>query len=353
MATLFSTPLQLRGLALSNRLFMPPMCQYSATDGLPDDWHWQHYVTRALGGVSLIVIEATAVSPEGRISPADLGLWNDAQRDAFKPLVEAIHAAGARVAVQLAHAGRKASTSIPWLGKGQVPETAGGWGTIAPSAIPFDPADSVPQAMDQGDIDRVKKAFGDAARRAVEAGFDAVELHAAHGYLVHQFLSPLSNARTDQYGGDLSGRSRLVRELVPLVRCELPATMPLLIRVSATDGLPGGWDVDECATVLKGLQLEGVDFVDVSSGGLAPGARMTLGPGYQVGFAGRIRAATGLPTGAVGLITSAEQVEQILISGSADAVSLGRLLLRDPYWPARNLAPEARRVPGQYLRAFS
>ncbi|OHD22509.1 MAG: oxidoreductase [Spirochaetes bacterium GWB1_59_5] len=353
MPTLFSTPLRLRGLELSNRLFMPPMCQYSATDGLPNAWHRQHYLTRALGGVSLIVIEATAVSPEGRISPADLGLWNDAQRDAFRPLVDAIHGAGAMVAVQLAHAGRKASTSIPWLGKGQVPESAGGWGTIAPSAIPFDPADSAPRDMDQGDIERVEKAFGDAARRALEAGFDAIELHAAHGYLVHQFLSPLSNLRSDAYGGDLAGRSRLLRELVTIVRRELPATMPLLVRVSATDGLPGGWDVDECAAVLKALKSDGVDFVDVSSGGLAPGAKMILGPGYQVGFATRIRAATGLATGAVGLITSAEQVEQILIAGSADAVSLGRLLLRDPYWPARNLAAEARRVPGQYLRAFS
>lgn len=353
MPTLFSTPLRLRGLTVSNRLFMPPMCQYSAADGMPDAWHHQHYVTRAIGGVSLIVIEATAVSPEGRISPADLGLWNDAQRDAFRPLVDAVHAAGAKVAVQLAHAGRKASTSIPWLGKGQVPESAGGWGTIAPSAIPFDPADSTPRAMSQADLERVKKAFGDAARRAVEAGFDAVELHAAHGYLVHQFLSPLSNTRDDRYGGDLPGRSRLVRELVTVLRRQLPDSMPLLIRVSATDGLPGGWDVDECAAVLEDLKPEGVDFVDVSSGGLAPGAKMTLGPGYQVGFAGRIRAAAGLPTGAVGLITSAEQVEQILISGMADAVSLGRLLLRDPYWPARNLAPEARAVPGQYLRAFS
>ncbi len=353
MSTLFSTPLQLRGLTVSNRLFMPPMCQYSASDGFPNAWHHQHYVTRALGGVSLIVIEATAVSPEGRISPADLGLWNDAQRDAFKPLVEAIHAAGAKVGIQLAHAGRKASTSIPWLGKGQVPASAGGWLPIGPSALPFDPADSTPRVMDQAEIERIQNAFGAAARRAVEAGFDAVELHAAHGYLVHQFLSPLSNVRGDQYGGDLAGRSRLVRELVALLRAQLPEAMPLLVRVSATDGLPGGWDVDDCATVLSQLKTEGVDFVDVSSGGLAPGAKMTVGPGYQVGFAGRIRAATGLPTGAVGLITSAEQVEQILISGSADAVSLGRLLLRDPYWPARNLAPEARHVPGQYLRAFS
>jgi len=353
MPSMLSEPISIRGVRFGNRLFMAPMCQYSAVDGLPNDWHLRHYVERAIGGVSLVVVEATAVSPEGRISPSDLGLWNDAQRDAFRPLVDAVHAAGARVAVQLAHAGRKASSAVPWKGTGKVPLSEGGWRVMAPSAIPFDETYDLPHAMVNGDMERVERSFAAAAKRAVEAGFDAVEIHAAHGYLVHQFLSPLSNEREDGYGGNLEGRSRLVREIVPLVRRSLPDSMPLFIRVSATDWMDGGWNPDECAEVLNAVKADGVDFVDVSSGGLVPGAKMPVGPGYQVGLAARIRAATGLPTGAVGLITQAEQVEQILLSGSADAVSLGRLLLRDPYWPARHLAPESRRVPSQYLRAFN
>ncbi|MBU0926465.1 MAG: NADH:flavin oxidoreductase/NADH oxidase [Spirochaetes bacterium] len=353
MQTLYSRPLTLRGLELKNRIFMAPMCQYSARDGMPGAWHLRHYVERAIGGVALVVIEATAVSPEGRISPADLGLWSDEHRDAFAPLVAAIHEAGAKVAVQLAHAGRKASTAVPWLGKGLVPEADGGWEVIGPSAARFDDSYPMPREMGPGDIERVELAFAAAARRAVEAGFDAVELHAAHGYLVHQFLSPLSNRRADGYGGSLEGRSRLLREIAPAVRGVLPDSMPLLARVSATDWIEGGWDVEECSATLNAVKAAGVDFVDVSSGGLSPAAKMPVGPGYQVGLASRVRAATGLPTGAVGLLTTPEQIEQALVTGSADAVSLGRLLLRDPYWPARQLPAEARTPPAQYLRAFA
>lgn len=353
MAVQFSESIRLRGLELPNRLFMAPMCQYSAVDGMPADWHMRHYVERALGGIGLVMLEATAVLPEGRITPADLGLWCDAHRDALRPLVAALHGAGARVGVQLAHAGRKASTAVPWLGKGSVSALDGGWTTVAPSAEAFDETMAVPMALDDSGIDRVVRAFGDAARRAVEAGFDTVEIHAAHGYLIHQFLSPLSNKRGDAYGGSLAGRSRLVHDIVDSVRSSIPDSMPLLIRVSASDWISGGWDVEQCSSVVRDLSTKGIDFVDVSSGGVAPGASMPVGPGYQVGLAFALRSATGLPTGAVGLITTAEQIEQILLSGAADAVSLGRLLLRDPYWPSRNLPADRRRVPSQYLRAYA
>lgn len=353
MAIRFSESIRLRGLELPNRLLMAPMCQYSASDGMPADWHMHHYLERALGGVGLVMLEATAVLPEGRITPADLGLWSDVHRDALKPLVAALHDAGARVGVQLAHAGRKASTAVPWLGKGSVPVGDGGWTTVAPSAEAFDQTTAVPMALDGSGIARVVRAFGAAARRAVEAGFDTVEVHAAHGYLIHQFLSPLSNKRSDAYGGSLAGRSRLAHEVVHAVRSDIPDSMPLFIRVSASDWIAGGWDVDQCSSVLRDLSTEGIDFVDVSSGGVAPGARMPVGPGYQVGLASAMRSAARLPTGAVGLITTAEQIEQILLSGAADAVSLGRLLLRDPYWPSRNLPADHRRVPNQYLRAYA
>jgi len=299
-----------------------------------------------------VVVEATAVSPEGRISPADLGLWDDGQVEAFSRLTDAIHRSGAKAAVQLAHAGRKASTAVPWIGAGAVSDADGGWDPVAPSALSFDASYRPPLALDSGGVERLRGAFVAAARRAVRAGFDAVELHAAHGYLIHQFLSPLTNRRTDAYGGDAAGRFRFFLELIDAVRFAIPEGMPLLARVSATDWIEGGWDVDECARVLRLAAEEGLDFVDVSSGGIDPSATMRIGAGYQVGFASRIRAETGLPVGAVGLITSAEQIDQILISGSADAVSLGRLLLRDPYWPSRNLPQESRRVPPQYLRAY-
>lgn len=352
MSAFFAEPLTLRSLDVPNRLFMAPMCQYSARDGFPQDWHLRHYSERALGGVGLIVVEATAVSPEGRISPSDLGIWSDDHARAFRPIIKAVREAGCRIAVQLAHAGRKASTFPPWKGKGRVPPEEGGWEPLAPSPIAFDEEYAVPRELGLEEIERLVRAFGEAARRAMEAGFDAVEIHGAHGYLIHQFLSPLANRRNDSYGGELAGRSRFLREVVRSVRQAVPETAPVLIRVSATDWIPGGWDVDECVRALKEVKDTGVDFVDVSSGGLAPGARTPVGPGYQVGLARRIREGTGLPTGAVGLITTAEQAEQILLSGSADAVSLGRLLLRDPWWPNRILPADSRRVPPQYLRAF-
>jgi len=328
------------------------MCQYSAVDGFPNDWHLRHYAERALGGVGLVVVEATAVLPEGRISPADLGLWDDEHARAFEPLVKAVHDSGCRIAVQLAHAGRKASTYPPWKGKGRVLPSEGGWEPVAPSALAFDEDYAVPRELPASEIQRISRAFGEAAGRAMAAGFDAVEIHAAHGYLIHQFLSPLSNRRSDGYGGGLPGRSKFLGEVVRSVRESVPETSPVLIRVSATDWIPGGWDVEECAQVLGELESLGLDFVDVSSGGLAPGAKTPVGPGYQVGLAARVRAVTGLAVGAVGLITTAEQVDQILLAGSADAVSLGRLLLRDPCWPLRNLPPDSRRIPVQYLRAY-
>ena len=352
MSALFAEPLHLRSLTIPNRLFMAPMCQYSAVDGFPNEWHLRHYAERALGGVGLVVVEATAVSPEGRISPSDLGLWNDDQGRAFSPLVKAVHDAGCRIAVQLAHAGRKASTYPPWKGKGAVPARAGGWEPVAPSALAFDSDYSSPRELEVSEIDRLSSAFGAAARRAMEAGFDAVQIHAAHGYLIHQFLSPLSNRRGDGYGGSPDKRQRFLREVTQAVRGALPESAPVLIRVSATDWLEGGWEVEECARALSAVKGLGLDFVDVSSGGLAPGAQTPIGPGYQVGLAARIRERTAIPTGAVGLITTVEQIEQILLSGSADAVSLGRLLLRDPCWPLRNLPPQERHVPSQYLRAY-
>ena len=352
MPAYFAEPLNLRSLGIPNRLFMAPMCQYSARDGFPQEWHIRHYSERALGGVGLVVVEATAVSPEGRISPSDLGIWSDEHARAFQPIIKAARDAGCRIALQLAHAGRKASTYPPWKGKGRVAPAEGGWEPLGPSPIAFDGDYAVPRELVPAEIERLVGAFGEAARRAMEAGFDAVEIHAAHGYLIHQFLSPLANRRSDSYGGDLEGRSRFLREVVRSIRDSVPETAPVLIRVSATDWIPGGWDVDKCARVLVEVKDLGVDFVDVSSGGLAPGAKTPIGPGYQVGLARRIREKTGLPTGAVGLITTAEQADQILLSGSADAVSLGRLLLRDPWWPARNLPADSRRVPPQYLRAF-
>jgi 2,4-dienoyl-CoA reductase-like NADH-dependent reductase (Old Yellow Enzyme family) len=328
------------------------MCQYSAVDGLVQSWHLRHYAERALGGVGLVIVEATAVQARGRISPADLGLWNDTQRDAFRPVVDAVHAAGAKVAVQLAHAGRKASTRVPWQGSGAVPLAEGGWPVVSASEGAFDPTYPSPEALDPTGLDGIVTDFAAAARRAMDAGFDTVELHAAHGYLLHQFLSPLTNRRTDGYGGSASNRFRLTLEVTRAVRKVLPADKPLLIRVSATDWMEGGWNTDETVTLLKLLKDEGVDFVDVSSGGLVPGAKIAIGPGYQVPLAAQVRRETGLATGAVGLITDAAQAQSILDAGNADAVFMGRLLLRDPSYPNRTAPADHRRVPVQYARAF-
>ncbi|WP_026852215.1 NADH:flavin oxidoreductase/NADH oxidase [Geothrix fermentans] len=346
-------PLPLRGLTLPNRIAVSPMCQYQATDGLANDWHLVHLGGLAQGGAGLVITEATAVVPEGRISPDDLGLWNEAQAKALARIAHFIASQGAVPGIQLAHAGRKASNPAPWKGGGSIPLAAGGWTPVAPSALPFDEGWTVPTALDEPGILAVIEAFMDAARRAVAAGFRVIEVHAAHGYLLHQFLSPLSNHRADAYGGSFENRTRLVREVVGALRNILPEDLPLLVRISASDWMEGGWTPDESVALAKELGALGVDLVDCSSGGLVPRAQIPLGPGYQVPFAARIRAEAGLPTGAVGLITGAEQAEQILAQGSADLVLLGRELLRDPRWPlhaAQALGAEIS-WPASYLRA--
>ncbi len=350
--SLLYQPLTVRGLELSNRLVMAPMCQYSAVDGLVQNWHRRHYGERALGGVGLQLVEATAVQARGRISPADLGLWNDAQRDAFVPIVEAAHAAGAKIGVQLAHAGRKASTHVPWQGSGQVPADQGGWTTVSSGTAAFDPTYPVPVELDAAGIRDVVADFAAAARRAVEAGFDTVEMHAAHGYLLHQFLSPLTNKRTDAYGGSQENRFRIVIEVARAIRKVIPETMPLLIRVSGTDWVEGGWDVAGTVALLNVLKGEGVDWADVSSGGLIPGVKIPLGPGYQVPLAEEVKKGTSVVVSTVGLITEADHAESILAEGKADAITLGRQLLRDPYFPLKNAPKDHRTVPVQYIRAF-
>jgi 2,4-dienoyl-CoA reductase-like NADH-dependent reductase (Old Yellow Enzyme family) len=334
MTQLFQ-PLTLRGLTLPNRIAVSPMCQYQATEGLANDWHLVHLGGLAQGGSGLVFTEAAAVLPEGRISPEDLGIWNMAQAEALARTVHFIKAQGAVPGIQLAHAGRKASTFAPWRGSGSVPASAGGWTPMAPSALPFDAGWAVPMALDEEGIIGVIDAFMDAARRAVAAGFRVIEVHAAHGYLLHQFLSPLSNQRTDAYGGSFENRTRLVREVVGALRSILSEELPLFVRISATDWVEGGWNLAESVALAKELVALGVDLVDCSSGGLSPHQKIPLGPGYQVPFAARIRAEAGLPTGAVGLITEPQQAEQILAEGSADLVLLARELLRDPRWPLR------------------
>jgi 2,4-dienoyl-CoA reductase-like NADH-dependent reductase (Old Yellow Enzyme family) len=347
---LFS-PLTLRGLTLPNRVALSPMCQYSATDGLPNEWHFRHYAERAVGGAGLVMIEATAVLPEGRITPFDLGLWNGAQEGAMKRLVEVLHGSGALVGVQLAHAGRKASTDAPWKGGKPIPATAGGWLPVSASAFAYAEGYPEPLALDAEGIGRVKEAFVAAAGRALAAGFDLIELHAAHGYLMHQFLSPLANHRDDGWGGD-AGRTRLCLETARALRAAWPAEKPFFVRLSATDWMEGGWDLDASIGLVRGLKGLGVDLVDVSSGGLSPLQKLVPGPCYQVPFSAAIRAATGTPTGAVGLITTAEEAREVVGGGKADLVFMGRQLLRDPYWPLRTAPAGSRKVPPQYLRAF-
>jgi len=345
-------PLTIRGLEIRNRFIMAPMCQYSAVDGLIQPWHRQHYGERAQGGVGLMIIEATAVQARGRISPADLGIWNDAQRDAFVPIVEAAHAAGTKIGVQLAHAGRKGSTHVPWQGSGQVPVTQGGWITVSSGPAAFDPTYPVPEQLDADGIRGVIADFASAARRAVEAGFDTVEIHAAHGYLLHQFLSPLTNHRTDAYGGSQENRFRIVLEVARAIRKVVPEAMPVLVRVSGTDWVEGGWSIEATIELLIQLSKEGVDLADISSGGLIPGVKIPVGPGYQVPLAERVKRETGMLTTAVGLITDIEQAEGILAEHQADAVTLGRVLLRDPYFPLKHAPKDHRKVPVQYERAF-
>jgi len=339
MSLLFE-PFTLRGLTIPNRVWMAPMCQYSAASegpltGAPTDWHVQHLASRAVGGAGLVMAEATAVAPEGRISPWDLGLWNDAQAEAFARITALLRDQGAVPAIQLAHAGRKASVSAPWKGGKAIAPAEGGWTPVAPSALPFDSGSPLPQELTTEQIAGVVRQFADAARRALAAGFQVAEVHAAHGYLLHQFLSPGSNHRTDAYGGPLENRIRLALEVAEAVRAVWPQELPLFFRVSATDWLPASvpsWTADDTVVLAKELAARGVDLIDVSTGGNSPDARVEVGPGYQVPFAERIRREAGLATGAVGLITEPEQAEAVLAEERADAVLLGRQLLREPYW---------------------
>lgn len=352
MSALFQ-PLALRDVTLPNRIAVSPMCQYAAHDGLANDWHLVHLGSRAVGGAGLVIFEASAVLPEGRISPQDLGIWSEAHVAPLARVTAFIRSQGAVAGIQLAHAGRKASTRRPWSGSGEVPPAEGGWPTVAPSAIAFADHYPLPAALDGTALAAIPQAFADAARRALAAGFEVVELHAAHGYLLHQFLSPLSNRRSDGYGGSFDHRIRLLLETVEAVRGVWPAHLPLLVRLSATDWVDGGWSVDETVALARRLGPLGVDLVDVSSGGSAAKATIPLTPGYQVGFAERVRAEAGIATAAVGLITGARQAEAIVAGGQADLVLLGRELLRDPYWPLHAAAElgVAAGWPAQYLRA--
>lgn len=348
-------PFPQRSLSLRNRLVVSPMCEYSAVDGMPNDWHMVHLGSRAVGGAGAVIAEATAVSAQGRISPQDTGLWNDAQVDAWQPIVRFIKSQGAVAGVQLAHAGRKASTLRPWEGHGPVPAGQGDWLTVAPSALPFDTGWNVPLALDEAGIAAVIADFRASAQRALAAGFELIELHAAHGYLLHQFLSPLSNRRDDRYGGSFDNRSRIVREIVAGVREVWPAELPLWLRVSATDWADeGGWDVEQSVQLARELKPLGVDLIDVSSGGLLPHVTIPLGPGYQVPFAARIRREADIATGAVGLITTAEQAAAIVANGEADVVLMARESLRDPYFPRRAAQILGAQVspPVQYQRAW-
>jgi 2,4-dienoyl-CoA reductase-like NADH-dependent reductase (Old Yellow Enzyme family) len=334
MSKLFE-PLSLGSLELANRIIIAPMCQYSAKDGAAGDWHMIHLGHLALSGAGLLILEATAVSPEGRISPEDLGLYSDQDEAALAKVLAAIRAhSPVAVAIQLGHAGRKASSRAPWDGGAQIaPDAPGGWRTEAPSALPHAPGEHAPVALDDAGLERVKADFVAAAERAARLGLDGVELHGAHGYLLHQFLSPLANQRTDAYGGSLENRMRFPLEVFDAVRAAFPAERPVWMRVSATDWVEGGWDLDGTIAFAKALKARGCAAIHVSSGGVSPLQQIKLGPGYQVAFAQRVKAEVGLPTIAVGLITEAEQAEEIVAGGQADAVALARAILYDPRWP--------------------
>jgi 2,4-dienoyl-CoA reductase-like NADH-dependent reductase (Old Yellow Enzyme family) len=327
------TPLTLRGVNLRNRIVMSPMCQYSAKDGFADDWHLVHLGSRAVGGAGLIFVEATAVLPEGRISPGDLGIWSDEHIAPLARIAKFLRSQGATPGIQLAHAGRKGSSNLPWLGGGPLrTKEEGGWDIVGPSAIPFDEGSPVPMELDLRGIDAVVNAFEAAARRALAAGFEVIEIHAAHGYLLHEFLSPLSNFRKDEYGGSFENRSRLVLRVAERLRAIMPQELPLFTRISATDWAEGGWDIDESVLLARALKERGVDVIDVSSGGLVPKARIPVGKGYQVPFARRIRNEADIRTGAVGLITEVKEANEIITSGDANLVFIAREFLREPYW---------------------
>lgn len=352
MSKLFS-PFKLRGLEFKNRIFVSPMCQYSAKDGIAESWHLVHLGSRAVGGAGLVMVEAAAVIPEGRISPSDIGIWSDRHADALAPIARFIREQGAVPAIQLAHAGRKASTAVPWLSRSPLLAEIGGWQVDAPSAISFAPGSPLPRELIETEMDCIVAAFVAAAKRSLAAGFEVAEIHMAHGYLLHEFLSPLSNRRTDSYGGSLENRARLPLRVARAVREIWPQELPLFVRISATDWVEGGWDLEQSLQLCRWLKESGIDLIDCSSGGLTPDAKIPAGPGFQTPFASIIRQQTGIAVGAVGLITAPEQAEQIVATALADVVFLARELLRDPYWPlhaAHKLGAEVA-WPVQYERA--
>ena len=352
MSQLFS-PFTLRDLTFKNRVFVSPMCQYSCIDGLPNEWHMVHLGSRAVGGAALVFTEAASVTPDGRISPEDAGIWSDAHAAAWRPIASFIKAQGAVPGMQLSHAGRKASTFSPWRGHGAVGSDAGGWPVIGPADAPFSPTYPVPRQMTVNEIGETVEAFVVATTHSLAAGFEVVEIHAAHGYLIHEFLSPLSNLRTDAYGGSLENRMRFPLEVCAAVRNAWPARLPVMLRISASDWMTGGWDVAQSIEFCTRAKALGIDLIDVSSGGNIADAKMTIRPGYQVPFARAIRAGADIATGAVGLITEAVQAEQIIADGDADCVFLARALLRDPYWPrhAAKQLGDTLEWPDQYKRA--
>ncbi len=349
------TPLRIRDITLPNRIVVSPMCQYSSEDGFANDWHLVHLGSRAVGGAGLVIVEATAVEDRGRISPGDLGLWKKEHIEPLARITRFIKAHSASIpGIQLAHAGRKASTDVPWRGGHPISAKNGGWQPVAPSAIPFDAGHPVPAELSLAEIAGIIESFKAAAQRSLEAGFEVIELHGAHGYLLHEFLSPLSNQRTDRYGGSFENRTRLLIETVDAIRSVWPERLPLFLRISATDWAEGGWDPDQSVELARLVQRLGVDLIDCSSGALVPYAKIPVKPGFQVPFAERIRKEAGILTGAIGLITEPQQADNIIRAGEADLVIVARKLLRDPYWPhhaAKALGAKTA-VPDQYARAF-
>ena len=352
VSKLFS-PFTLREIEFRNRIFVSPMCQYSAIEGVPNEWHLVHLGSRAVGGAGLVIAEATAVCPEGRISPGDTGMWNDKQMVAFERIVQYIKSAGSVAGIQIAHAGRKASMAAPWQGGQLVKPGEGGWDVVAPSAIPFSSEYAKPHALTPPEIDAIVRNFAESVERAVQAGFQMIEIHMAHGYLLHEFLSPLANHRSDEYGGSLEGRMKFPLRVAKAVSDAFPEELPVFVRISASDWTEGGWDLEQSIVFCKELRKLGIDLIDCSSGGQVPDARVPLGPGYQVPFATAIKKEVGIATGAVGLISGALQAEHILADDKADVIILGREMLRDPYWPlhaAKELGVDVK-WPEQYLRA--
>jgi len=354
METGLFIPLTIRGVNFRNRIAVSPMCEYSCQDGFANDWHLVHLGSRAVGGAALVLTEAAAVEARGRITPADLGIWKDEHIDKLAQITAFIKQQGAIPGMQIAHAGRKASCRVPWEGGAAIPAADGGWQTVAPSAVPFRNTDPVPKELSVAEIHEIVEKFGAAARRALAAGFELIEIHAAHGYLLHEFYSPLSNRRTDEYGGSFENRIRLTLEVAKTVRAILPDKNPLFVRISSTDWKENGWTLDDSVKLAEHLRGIGVDLIDCSSAGLVPDAKIALCPAYQAPFAERIRQETGILTGAVGLITDADQANRIIGSGQADIVLLARQMLRDPYWPL-HAAQELKvhvEPPVQYQRAF-